>query len=228
MPKPTKAAGVSPSVTGPPTDNWRPHRSDPRFRSLHALRVRGLAPTHTVAEIAGLALEEVEGHLAELDASEFVVYNEQRKLWRLTAEGRDAHAEALAADLAGTHVREALSLHYTHFLEVNGEFKVLCTDWQLRNGVMNDHSDSTYDKGCVTRLIILDERARPVVADMAEELERLRPYVHRLEQACQRVVQGEQTMFTGVMCNSYHDIWMELHEDLLLTQGIARGEEGSF
>ena len=228
MPRSSKATQASRSATGGSTDSWRPHRSDPRFRSLHALRVKGNAPAHTIAEIAGLSLEDVEGHLAEFAASEFAVYKEQRKLWRITAEGRDAHAEALAADLAGTHVREALSLHYTQFLELNGEFKVLCTDWQLRDGEPNDHSDATYDKQCVSRLTNLDERARPLVADMAAELERLGPYVPRLQQACQRVVQGDPKMFAGVMCDSYHDIWMELHEDLLLTQGIARGEEGSF
>ncbi|MFT7503790.1 MAG: hypothetical protein ACI91Q_002603, partial [Gammaproteobacteria bacterium] len=27
---------------------------------------------------------------------------------------------------------------------------------------------------------------------------------------------------------SYHDAWMELHEDLILTQGIDRSAEGSF
>ena len=26
-------------------------------------------------------------------------------------------------------------------------------------------------------------------------------------------------MFTGVMCGSYHDVWMELHEDLILIPG---------
>ena len=30
------------------------------------------------------------------------------------------------------------------------------------------------------------------------------------------------------MCNSYHDVWMELHEDLILTLGIDRAKEGSF
>ncbi len=43
-----------------------------------------------------------------------------------------------------------------------------------------------------------------------------------------RVKQGETNMFTGVMCGSYHDAWMELHEDLILTQGIDRSAEGSF
>jgi len=41
-------------------------------------------------------------------------------------------------------------------------------------------------------------------------------------------MQGETNMFTGVMCGSYHDAWMELHEDLILTQGIDRTAEGSF
>jgi len=41
-------------------------------------------------------------------------------------------------------------------------------------------------------------------------------------------VAGETKMFTGVMCGSYHDVWMELHEDLILTQGIDRTAEGSF
>jgi len=34
--------------------------------------------------------------------------------------------------------------------------------------------------------------------------------------------------FTGVMCESFHDIWMELHEDLILLQRIDRVSEGSF
>ena len=30
------------------------------------------------------------------------------------------------------------------------------------------------------------------------------------------------------MCESFHDIWMELHEDLILLQGIDRTIEGSY
>ena len=61
-----------------------------------------------------------------------------------------------------------------------------------------------------------------------EVLVRLAPYGPRLARTCRRVVEGETKMFTGVMCGSYHDVWMELHEDLILTQGIDRGAEGSF
>jgi hypothetical protein len=42
------------------------------------------------------------------------------------------------------------------------------------------------------------------------------------------VARGDHQLFTGVMCGSYHDVWMELHEDLILTLGIDRAKEGSF
>jgi hypothetical protein len=63
---------------------------------------------------------------------------------------------------------------------------------------------------------------------MGAVLERLQPYAPRLDASCQRLVSGETNMFTGVMCGSYHDVWMELHEDLILTQSIDRAVEGSF
>ena len=68
----------------------------------------------------------------------------------------------------------------------------------------------------------------PVVAALGAALSRLQPYAPRLETVCQRVTGGETNMFTGVMCGSDHDVWMELHEDLILTQGIDRMAEGSF
>ena len=80
----------------------------------------------------------------------------------------------------------------------------------------------------VGRLTALDTEVVPVVTAMGEVLQRLAPYAPRLVATCQRVVAGETNMFTGVMCGSYHDVWMELHEDLILTQGIDRSAEGSF
>ena len=53
-------------------------------------------------------------------------------------------------------------------------------------------------------------------------------YGPRLESVLIRILDGESNMFTGVMCGSYHDVWMELHEDLILTQGLDRATEGSF
>ena len=65
-------------------------------------------------------------------------------------------------------------------------------------------------------------------ATFGEVMLRLSPYATRLRSAAERVAGGERNLFTGVMCGSYHDVWMELHEDLILTLRIDRTSEGSF
>jgi len=45
---------------------------------------------------------------------------------------------------------------------------------------------------------------------------------------CQRAVKGETNMRMGLMSGSNHDVWMELHEELILTQCMDRVTEGSF
>jgi hypothetical protein len=117
---------------------------------------------------------------------------------------------------------------YAGYLELNVEFKSLCGDWQLRCGTVNDHTDADYDAAVVARLADLDGRAQPILVSMAGVLDRLAFYGPRLCSSIGRLQSGESNMFTGVMCGSYHDAWMELHEDLILTQGIDRSAEGSF
>ena len=142
--------------------------------------------------------------------------------------GREEHHIALAEDVGGAHMTAHLHDAYHEFLQLNERFKLLCGDWQLRDGQPNDHSDAGHDAHVVARLVDLNEEAAPVVAQMGDVLARLAPYGPRLARTCQLVVAGETKMFTGVMCGSYHDVWMELHEDLILTQGIDRAAEGSF
>jgi hypothetical protein len=203
-------------------------QSDPFFRTFHALRIKGFAKAEVVAEVADLPQTLVDEHLQALQAREWAMFREARQLWQLTPVGRDEHKIALVEDVGHTHIAAKLHDPYHHFLDLNGRFKELCGDWQLKNGAPNDHSDTTYDATVVERLVALDVEAAPIVTAMGEVLARLAPYTARLNQTCQRVVAGETNMFTGVMCGSYHDVWMELHEDLILTQGIDRSAEGSF
>ena len=165
-----------------------------------------------------------------MQAREYTLFREARALWQLTPTGKEAHLAELAAD-APDPVRQAIHQHYPMFLEINESFKMLCGDWQLIDGNgerPNDHTDSTYDAKVIDRLAQLDAAARPVVTRMGVEHTRLAPYAPRLGLALGKVRAGENKMFTGVMCNSFHDVWMELHEDLILTLGINRAAEGSF
>jgi hypothetical protein len=202
--------------------------SDPFFRTFHALRIKGFAKADVVAEVADLPLSIVDQHLADLQSREWAMFREARQLWQLTPVGREEHRIALSEDVGHIHIADKLRDAYEVFLGVNERFKVLCGDWQLRDGAPNDHSDPTYDGSVVEQLVALNGDALPVVTSMGAVLARLAPYAPRLASTCRRVVAGETNMFTGVMCGSYHDVWMELHEDLILTQGIDRSAEGSF
>lgn len=204
------------------------HASDPFFRTFHAVRIKGFAKAEAIAEVADLPLAVVNEHLDGLSQREWAMFREARQLWQLTPVGRDEHRVALARDIGGGHLRDALSEPYQAFLAVNERFKELCGDWQLKVGETNDHADPAYDRCVVDRLVALDREVAPIVVRMGDVLNRLVPYGPRLARTCQRVVEGETNMFTGVMCGSYHDVWMELHEDLILTQGLDRVTEGSF
>jgi hypothetical protein len=200
--------------------------AEQRFLTLHALRIKGVAPAGMVAEIADLPAETVEVHLHALQSDDLARFRGARQLWQCTPAGRSHHADELARQ--SSSATEALSAHYAVFLPLNEAFKSLCGEWQLVDGQPNDHSDADRDRAVVARLVALDTDTRAVVRAMGEVVPRLAPYERRLEASCQRVAAGETTMFTGVMCGSYHDVWMELHEDLILTQGIDRATEGSY
>ncbi|MEY2581024.1 MAG: hypothetical protein QOE09_873 [Ilumatobacteraceae bacterium] len=204
------------------------HDSHPRFRVHHALRIKGFVKVENIAELAGLPEEEVISHLEQMKEDGQTAYREARGLWQLTPTGREAYVIALEEDVGRPGFREGLSEKYDRFLEMNELFKALCADWQLRNGETNDHSDQGYDDACVKRLGALDDEAQPICHAFAEVAKRFDGYAARLTGSRAALEAGDQRMFTGVMCGSYHDVWMELHEDLLLTQGINRVEEGSF
>ena len=210
-----------------PDQSTAPHGSDPGFLTHHALRIKGFARSHMLADMVALEESTVHAALTSLADRGLAAFREARELWQLTPDGRLAHATVLARDVATLDL-ESLKGHYLEFLGINDTFKSLCGDWQLRDGQPNDHSDERYDNAVVDRLQRLHEATRPVVNSMAAIVPRLQPYARRLEGAVLQVASGARNMFTGVMCGSFHDVWMELHEDLILTQGIDRSAEGSF
>jgi len=203
------------------------HRSTPEFRTLHALRIKGFATVDVLADMTTLAPDDIEGHLGDFHSDGHVQFREARALWQLTPDGKETHRVHLDADLQGAPT-EPLVERYATFLGQNVEFKELCGRWQLRDGEPNDHGDARYDAAVIDELGALHDRAAPVVAEFGELFERMRPYHVRLSVVLDRLRGGDSAMFTGVMCGSYHDVWMELHEDLILTQRVDRAAEGSF
>ncbi len=188
------------------------------------MRLRGFVTPAGFEASIGVHPAELLGALVE---SGHVRHIEARDMYALTPEGKVRHAE-LFAESSTAAVGAGLAEAYPRFLELNDRFKSLCTDWQVRDDAPNDHTDADYDRDCIERLIALDAASDELFAALATALPRLARYASRLHHAKTCVVAGDRARFTGVMCESYHDIWMELHEDLIVMQHIDRVTEGSF
>ncbi|TML13611.1 MAG: pyruvate, phosphate dikinase [Actinobacteria bacterium] len=197
-----------------------------RVLVLHALRIKGFSPLEGIAELVGLDHDVTARQLDTLLDEGLARFVPARSLWQLTPIGRDHHRNLLPG-LDGDALTKLRS-PYREFLHLNARFKQLCTEWQMRDEAPNDHLDADYDADCLRRLAALHEDARPIVDAFAAAVARLGLYAQRLSLACERAVAGEVKLFTGVMCGSYHDVWMELHEDLILLLGIDRSQEESF
>ena len=149
-------------------------------------------------------------------------------MYGLLPSGKELHAESLE-QVADESVRRRIHPVYEErFLPLNDDFKQLCTDWQVRAGEPNDHTDEAYDRSCRDRLGTLYATASSVIDELVAADSRFARYGDRLGRAADCVAAGESKRFTGVMCESFHDIWMELHEDLIVIQHVDRAEEGSF
>lgn len=206
------------------------HVSDPAFAVLHGLRLKGLADTDVLAAPVGLEPESVRSHLEALAVDGLVVRRDGRvKGWSLTPAGRHRHAELVAVDVTASGDEDGLRAAYERFLELNPELLAVCTAWQIRDDGavrrINDHTDPGYDAEVVDRLVAVDERAQPVCAELADRFERFGHYGPALARAVERVRAGDHDWFTKPTIASYHTVWFELHEDLLVSLGIERSAE---
>ncbi len=207
-----------------------PTPSDHRLVVLHALGVKGVSGVEAVATATRLGSATVAAVLEDLRQAGSVEHRSgARAGWSLTPVGRKQRDVLLAEELDAAGARMAVEGAYHRFLTLNPELLATFTAWQLRDAdgvaVPNDHADPDYDGAVVRRLVDLDARARPVVADLAAVLPRFGAYRARLHHALRRVVAGEGDWLTRPLIDSYHTVWFELHQDLLDTLGIERGSE---
>ena len=208
------------------------HVSDPSFLVLHALRLRGFAEPEVLAESAGLPAGEVSERLTSLAADGLVLRREGRiSGWSLSPAGRQRHGELVAADVEAAGARDEVEGAYRRFLGLNADLLEVCTAWQIREvdgeQRVNDHGDATYDKEVVQRLLGVHDRVRPVCAELRDAMARYGGYGARLRHALERLVGGDTQWFTKPTIPSYHTVWFELHEDLLVSLGIERSAEAS-
>jgi len=185
----------------------------PRVAVLHATRVKGFASTEALCEMTGLDAATVIAETERASAEGLMVHRDGRITgWMLTPAGREIHPTELAAETSLSATGQLIEATYERFVELNHPFKVLCTKWQTTN----------QSSSCIGKLVTLDTTVQRILAPMSGAVARFSPYPRRLRAALDRLRSGDRDAFTRPLSGSYHDVWMELHEDFMLTLGRER------
>ncbi|MDT5175211.1 MAG: hypothetical protein QOG37_2462 [Mycobacterium sp.] len=185
---------------------------------LQAVRLKGRVSPADLAQ----TLRTDDAHVAEmvrrLAADGLLV---EGPTLRITPEGRAQLVELLAAERRDADPA-TLAAAYDEFRSINGEFKALVTDWQLKDGQPNSHEDLDYDGAVLARLDDVHQRVIAIAATVTAQLPRLSGYPAKLSVALARVKSGEIPWLTRPLIDSYHTVWFELHEELILAVGLTR------
>jgi len=183
---------------------------DEHWLLLHEVRLRGVVD----ADGATVVRVEEAGLVARVPRG-----------IRLTPVGRTVHTTWARVE-AGTDLETSVERAYERFLGLNRELIRVCSDWQIRpGGVPNDHRDPTYDWTVIDRVDAIDDRVGPIVSALSERIVRFATYRPRLRAARRHLDDGESDWLTSPRIDSYHTVWMQLHEDLLLALGRDRASE---
>jgi hypothetical protein len=184
---------------------------------LHTLRCAGFAELSRLADATGLPSADVESRLIDLAVAGLVTRTAGPfGGWGLTDAGRAEDTRRTAAELDDAGTRGAVLEAYGKFLVLNPELLDLCAAW-----VSNDHADPVFGARVLGRFADLDRRASGVCADLSVALPRFRRYRERLRAALDRARSGAPEHL-ATSTTSYHAVWFQLHEDLLVTLGIPR------
>lgn len=188
---------------------------------LQAVRLKGRVSEEDLVGTLGEDSADVATTVAELTAAGLLV---QGKTLRVSPEGRE-RLNALLAEERSEIDQNGLAKAYDDFRAVNNTFKALMSDWQLKDGQPNAHDDADYDAAVLNRLDDVHVRVTPILSTVVTLLPRLSGYGKKLDSALAKVRAGETIWLARPIIDSYHTVWFELHEELIVASGLTREEE---
>lgn len=188
-----------------------PGPSDPAQQALISLVVRGMvrgAPDEATAGLVEQGLAMTKGPITMPTPDGTAAAG---KLLRLPPDSQEKHE---------------LDTLFDGFLPINRRLRDVCSAWQSRpDGTPNDHSDGAYDDTVRDRLDDVHSAIGPVLRRMAGIEPRLAGYRPRLQAALDKFDEGESKWLASPLVDSYHTVWMHLHQELILMLGLTRADD---
>lgn len=182
---------------------------------------------HVISVLALLGTPSLEELYVRVAADPCVIDKTVEDLMQMdfvSRTGRGFRLNDRGSFLWRTLQREEASLLETEallaaFERLNTLAKQAFTRWQLRPlaGALipNDHTDHAWDRRVVRELSVVHNMVVSLLRPVEKVLPRFRCYTMRLRTAMERTRLGDATAVAGVRVESYHDVWQELHEELL-------------
>jgi pyruvate,orthophosphate dikinase len=193
---------------------------------VRALFVKGYATPPLLAG-AVLATEEQLAPVVAATQAEGLV-TEARGMFQLTDSGKARGSELMDADRAQWG-EQAANAALDAFIALDDRMKKTVTAWQMREvrgeQVINDHTNAAYDAKVLADFRFLHRNATEWITPLGEGLPRLSAYAVRLNDAADKVADGDHAYIASPRVDSYHSIWFELHEDLIHLAGRTREDE---
>lgn len=182
------------------------------YEVLSAVRSRGFASVDQIVISTDLLADTVTNLVSNADNLGFLKQRTGKITGaRLTPAGR-ARLLLLREGALSEQQQGGIEAAYEQFLAPNRAFKELTTRWQSEKKL-----DATLDA-----LDTIHRKVLKVLAQAAESQPRYAIYGPRLSKALERFAAGDTDALAKPLSESYHDVWMELHEDLLATLGRER------
>ena len=200
--------------------------------TLHTLRLGGVLDAEAIAARLRADPAQIAELLLDHEAFGWVTRVEFSGLsgWALTERGRRANERRLAEELDAAGTRPQVEQAHNAFEKRNGLVVAACTRWQLRStahgrSVPNDHDDPDWDQQVLTELTGAAQDLIRINETLTAALPRFGGYAERFATALTHARSGQHEWVAGIEVDSCHQVWMELHADLLSTLGVSRDLE---
>ncbi len=202
-----------------------------RDATIHVMAIKGFVTPNDLAPILFTTPEVVATELDELVAeglANLIGGSALAGMFQLTDDGKSVGSEGIARDREQWGVDNAIKA-LDDLLPLDQRMKAIMTDWQMREvdgqHVLNDHTDEVHDAKVLAEFDSLHGDSTAWLRELSAGLARLESYVARLDRAAAEVKGGDTNYLASPRIDSFHNVWFELHEDLILLAGKTREEE---